>query len=258
MKHPAVRPTCASGVNSVLIGAMPWDFWLIFLVLAIAIPWRGRVRLQRLLSRPQFSSKEKLVLYGSTIAFQWTMLGVVAWRALARGIGPAELGLARGFSGILLLWSVAGAVAVGTFQWFNLRRIGRMTGPIPGLMRKLSQRLLPQKPIESAPYAALAITAGVCEEFVYRGFVMAALARAGFAAWGVLTASSILFGLAHAYQGKSGVIGTTLLGLLFGLGRILALSLMPVIVWHVAVDLIAGVAGPRFLREAAEHDSKLS
>jgi len=33
---------------------------------------------------------------------------------------------------------------------------------------------------------------------------------------------------------------------------------MPVIVWHVAVDLIAGVAGPRFLREAAEHDSKLS
>lgn len=237
---------------------MPWDFWLIFLVLAIAIPWRGRVRLQRLLMRSEFSSKEKLVLYGSTIAFQWSMLGIVAWRAFARGLRPGELGLGQGFSGTLLFWSMAGAVAFGTFQWFNLRRIGRMTGPVPELMRKLSQRLLPQKPIESAPYALLAITAGVCEEFVYRGFVMAALARAGFAAWAILTVSAILFGLAHAYQGKSGVIGTTLLGLLFGFGRILAWSLVPVVVWHAVVDLIAGVAGPRFLREASGSHSNIS
>jgi CAAX protease family protein len=232
---------------------MPWDFWLIFLTLAIVIPWRGRMRLQRLLAQPVFGSKEKLLLYGSTIAFQWIMLGIVVWRALARGVTPSELGLGRRFDAELLLWSALGAGALGTFQWFNLRRVGRMTGAIPDLMRKLSERLLPQEPIEAGPYAALAVTAGVCEEFVYRGFVMAALNRVGIAAWMVLTVSSILFGLAHAYQGRSGIVGTTVMGLLLGFSRVLTRSLAPAMIWHAVVDLSAGVAGPRFLTPAARN-----
>ena len=233
--------------ENVLIGAMPWDFWLIFLTLATVIPWRGRVRLQHLLAQPAFSSKEKLVLYGTTIAFQWIMLGVVAWRALARGLSQTELGLMRGLDVSIVLWSIIGAIGVCTFQWFNLRRLGQLSGPVPDMMRKLSERLLPQNPVESAPYAALAVTAGVCEEFVYRGFVMAALRQTGMGTWLVLTISSVLFGLAHAYQGKSGIAGTTLMGLVFGASRIVTVSLVPAAVWHAAVDLIAGVAGPRFL-----------
>jgi uncharacterized protein len=231
---------------------MPWDFWLILFVLAVLIPWRGRARLQHLLAQPSIGTKEKLVLYGSTIAFQWVMLGVVVWRALARGLTPSDLGLGKSLDGGLLAWSVLGAVAVGTFQWFNLRRLGRMSGAVPDLMRKLSERLLPQKRIESAPYAALAVTAGVCEEFVYRGFVMAALGRTGLAMWAVLTVSSVLFGLAHAYQGRSGIAGTTLMGLVFGSARLVTASLAPPTVWHAAVDLVAGVAGPRFLSTARD------
>lgn len=231
---------------------MPWDFWLIFLVLAVLIPWRGRVRLQHLLSRPAFGSKEKLALYGSTIAFQWIMCGVVTWRALARGLNLAELGLGRISDAPLLLWSVFGAIALAALQWLNLRRMGRMTGAAPELMRKLSERLLPHKPIEAAPYAALAVTAGVCEELVYRGFVMAALARAGLPVWAVLVVSSVLFGLAHAYQGRSGILGTTLMGLVFGMARMATTSLIPPMIWHAAVDLAAGVAGPRFLSRAQE------
>ncbi|HVM74320.1 MAG TPA: type II CAAX endopeptidase family protein [Candidatus Saccharimonadales bacterium] len=226
---------------------MPWDFWLIFLILATFIPWRGRVRLQRLLSQPAFTTKEKLVLYGTTIAFQWILMAIVAWRALARGLSQSELGLARGFDAPIIFWSVTGALALGAFQWFNLRRLGRMTGAVPELMRKLSERLLPQTAIESGPYAALAVTAGVCEEFVYRGFVMAALTRTGMAQFLVVLLSSVMFGLAHAYQGRSGIIGTTLMGLVFGLARAVTLSLAPAVVWHACVDLVAGTAGPRFL-----------
>jgi len=232
---------------------MPWDFWLIFLILATLIPWRGRVRLQRLMSEPAFGTKEKLVLYGTTIGFQWFLLAIVAWRALARGLTQAELGLSRGFDSTILLWSVTGALAVGAFQWYNLRRLGGMSGAVPELMRKLSERLLPKTPLESGPYAALAVTAGVCEEFVYRGFVMAALARTGMAMWIALLLSSVLFGLAHAYQGRSGIIGTTLMGLVFGLGRVVTLSLAPAVVWHACVDLVAGVAGPRFLSRPPDH-----
>jgi uncharacterized protein len=226
---------------------MPWDFWLIFLILVIVIPWRGRARLQHLLARPAADTKEKLVLYGSTIVFQWSLASVVAWRAFARGLTARDLGVSRPINAELLTWTLVGAALLGSFQWFNLRRVGRMTGVVPDFMRKLAERVLPRTLVEFGPYAALAVTAGVCEEFLYRGFAMAALNRAGVFPWAVVLISSILFGLAHTYQGRSGVAGTTLMGLVFGVARVMMQSLGPVMVWHAVVDLAAGIAGPRFL-----------
>jgi membrane protease YdiL (CAAX protease family) len=226
---------------------MPWDFWLIFLVFAVVIPWRGRVRLERLLAQPAIGTKEKLILYGTTIVFQWMLFGVVAWRALARGFTATQLGFGRSRTAELLFFSLLGAALFGAFQWFNLRRVSRLTGTVPDFMRKLAERILPNKTVEFAPYCALAVTAGVCEEFLYRGFAMAALSRAGIASWAVVGISSVLFGLAHSYQGKSGILGTTVMGLLFGASRLAFESLVPVMVWHAGVDLAAGMAGPRFL-----------
>jgi len=226
---------------------MPWDFWLIFFVLGVLIPWRGRARLKRLLSQPPGGTKEKLALYGATVAFQWVIMVVVGWRAFARGLTPSDLGLARGFGAQLIAASAAGTALLSAFQWFNLRRIGRASGPVVDLMRKLAERLLPLKPVEFRAYCALALTAGVCEEFLYRGFAMAALTRAGLAMWMVVVLTSILFGLAHAYQGRGGMIGTGLLGLIFAVSRLFFSSLGPAMVWHAAVDVTAGVAGPRFL-----------
>jgi uncharacterized protein len=226
---------------------MPWDFWLIFVVLGVVIPWRGSVRLKRLLALPAISTKDKIVLYGTTIAFQWILFGAVAWRAVARGLTAAQLGLSNQITPELLLFSLAGAALLGPFQWFNLRRLGRMTGRVPDFMRNLAERLFPNKPLELAPFCALAVTAGVCEEFLYRGFAMATLRHAGIATWGVVVISSVLFGLAHTYQGKNGVLVTTLLGLVFGGARLAFESLIPVMVWHAVIDLVAGMAGPKYL-----------
>ena len=226
---------------------MPWDFWFIFLVLGLLIPWRGRTRLKRLLSEPRGGTREKLTLYGATLAFQWIFSGVVMWRAFARGITATELGLERLWHAELLFAGLAGAALLAGFQWLNLRRLGRTTGPTRDLMSKLAERLLPNHAVEFAPYCALAITAGVCEEFLYRGFAMAALYRAGLASWAVVTISSVLFGLAHAYQGRGGIIGTMLLGFLFAWARLTFASLVPVMIWHTGVDLAAGLAGPRYL-----------
>lgn len=238
---------------------MPWDFWLIFLVLGVLIPWRGRVRLQRLLSEPVMGTKDRLALYGSTIAFQWALVALVAWRALARGLTLTQLALAQPLNIELALLSFVGAAILGTFQWFNLRRVSRMKGPVPELMHKLAERLLPSKSVEFGPYCGLAVTAGLCEEFLYRGFAMAALSRAGLAEWGVVVISSLLFGFAHAYQGRSGIVATTLLGLIFAASRLIFNSLTPAVAWHMTVDLAAGVAGPRYLlteRVASEPDAK--
>jgi uncharacterized protein len=226
---------------------MPWDFWLIFFLLAILIPWRGRVRLKTLLARPVIGTKEKLALYGSTIAFQWMLMGVVAWRSFARGLTATQLGLVTHFTVDLVLVTFLGIVGFGAFQWFNLRRVSRMDGEVPDFMRQLAGRILPATPVEFAPYCALAVTAGVCEEFLYRGFAMAALNRAGLATWVVVLISSILFGLAHTYQGRSGVGGTTLMGLVLGGTRAAVQSLFPVMIWHSVVDIVAGIAGPKYL-----------
>jgi len=226
---------------------MPWDFWLIFVVLGVVIPWRGHVRLKRLLTLPFVDTKEKLVLYATTICVQWILAGVVAWRSFARGLTFAGLGLGHRTTAGILLWSLVGSLFFGVFQWSNLRRVGRMTGPVADRMRSLAERLLPRSAVEFAPYVALAITAGVCEEFLYRGFVIGALASTGISRWTVVAISSVLFGLAHTYQGRSGVFGTTLLGLLFGTARLHVQSLMPAMAWHAAVDVVAGIAGPRYL-----------
>jgi membrane protease YdiL (CAAX protease family) len=76
---------------------------------------------------------------------------------------------------------------------------------------------------------------------------MAALARAGLAAWGVVLLSSVLFGLAHLYQGRGGLLSTLVIGTVFGTARIAYDGLVPVMLWHFAVDAVAGVAGPKYL-----------
>src|SRR3974390_2326639 len=75
---------------------IPWDFALILLFLGTIIPWRGYVRMQRLLSKPDLTAGDRLTLYGSTIFFQWFIVALVVWRSAARGVGPEELGLSAG------------------------------------------------------------------------------------------------------------------------------------------------------------------
>src|SRR5437773_11955794 len=72
---------------------MPWDIWLIFFMLGLILPWRGRVRMKRLLTMPRVGPMERLALYASTIAFQWFAVAVVAWRTWAHGFTAPQLGL---------------------------------------------------------------------------------------------------------------------------------------------------------------------
>lgn len=226
---------------------MPWDFWLIFLVLAVILPWRGRMRMKKLLAMPHVSAEERLVLYASTIAFQWLAVAVVAWRAWAHGFTPAQLGLTFHDRSRLALAAVVGAATISTLQWLNLRRVGKLAVEARGPLQALAERILPQSALELLPYLALAITAGLCEEFLYRGFAMAALTQAGLRAWLVVLFSSVLFGLAHSYQGRGGIVMTFLIGLILGSSRLTYGSLVPAIFWHSAVDVVAGTAGPRYL-----------
>ena len=227
---------------------MPWDFWLIFFALGVLLPWRGRERMKKLLAMPHVSVMERLVLYASTIAFQWLAVAVVGWRVWARGYSAQQLGLVFHDRTTLVIAGIIGAAVIATLQWLNLRRVSRIPVHSRGPLQAIAERILPQTAVELLPYFALAITAGLCEEFLYRGFAMAALAHVGLSAWLVVLVSSALFGLAHSYQGRGGIVMTFVVGLVLGTSRLAYNSLVPAVFWHSAVDIVAGVAGRRYLR----------
>jgi membrane protease YdiL (CAAX protease family) len=226
---------------------MPWDILLIFFVLGVIVPWRGRARMRHILAKPRVESAERLSLYASTIAFQWVAVAVAGWRAWAHGFTAVELGLAVSGWATIAILSVLGTGSIVALQWLNLRRMGRSRSPLRAPLKAIAERILPQTRRELIPFFALAVTAGVCEEFLYRGFAMAVFFRWGLPAWIAVLASSLLFGLAHLYQGRGGLAATTILGLLFGATRVAFASLVPVMFWHTGVDMVAGIAGPKYL-----------
>jgi membrane protease YdiL (CAAX protease family) len=237
---------------NVLSSRMPWDILLIFFVLGVIVPWRGRHRLQQLLAKPRVEPRERLSLYFSTIVFQWIAAAIAGWRAWAHGYTATQLGLATPGRFKILAITLCGAVLIVTLQWLNLRRMGRSASPLRGPLQALAQRILPQSTRELVPFLALALTAGICEEFLYRGFAMAAITRTGLPSAVVVFLSSVLFGLAHLYQGRAGFFSTMVLGVLFGISRVVLGSLLPVIVWHVGVDVVAGIGGPKYLLKNKE------
>src|ERR1700728_1530956 len=99
--------------------------------------------------------------------------------------------------------------------------------------------ILPVTREERARFAAVSITAGVCEEVWYRGFLIRYLSDFPWHA-GLLTAlgiSSIAFGMAHGYQGLAGILGTALLGAFMAVIFVVTGSLWLPIALHAIIDL---------------------
>jgi uncharacterized protein len=98
--------------------------------------------------------------------------------------------------------------------------------------------MLPIGAQERRWFAAVSITAGICEEVIFRGFLLS-VARQELKL-GLLVAlllSSVLFGVNHLYQGTAGVLQSTLIGFLLGLVAILTGGLLLPMLLHALIDL---------------------
>jgi membrane protease YdiL (CAAX protease family) len=106
--------------------------------------------------------------------------------------------------------------------------------------------MLPRTKTEKIFWAILSITAGICEETGFRGYVLTKL-NLFFNNWYLTVAlSSLSFGVGHFYQGIGGIILTGIYGLLFCLLFIWRKSLIPGIFAHFLQDLTALFALSRF------------
>jgi uncharacterized protein len=241
---------------------VPWDFLLILLFLVIIVPWRGAVRIKRLLGQPTLVATERLSLYGNTILYQWLLTGVVVWRAIGRKLNPGELGLA-----VSDPWRTAWIAAVLTGllcanQWASLTRIVHVPEMRSGLLFRIAEKIAPRTSIDLIAFAALACTAGICEEFLYRGFVFSVFARMfANAAVSIPVAtvlSSLWFAIGHLYQGRRGLLTTFVVAMLFSFVRIWSGSLIPSILAHAGIDLVAGAYVAHFIKLRVAYSSNES
>jgi len=87
-------------------------------------------------------------------------------------------------------------------------------------------------------FLLVSLTAGICEEMIFRGFAIhafgALLPTAGLVV--ALALASALFGIAHAGQGPSGMVVTAIFGAMFGALYLATGSLLLPIILHVIAD----------------------
>jgi membrane protease YdiL (CAAX protease family) len=224
--------------------ALPWDLLLLLLALAIVVPWRAARRVRKLLSSRALGSRHRLAIYASTIVFQWLAVAVVAWRSAARGVDAAQLGLVLHGALHTALVGVGLAVVFTGMQLAAFRGLAQLPSDKRGRVYEVAQSLMPRTASEAALFCLLVATVASCEEFLYRGFAFAAFAIILRSHAAAIFSSAVLFGVGHAYQGRRGVIMTSLLGIVFAWARVYTGSLLPSGFAHFVVDLLAGFAAP--------------
>jgi len=224
---------------------MPWDFALILLFLATAVPLLGRRRIRELMRIPQTTKADRLALYRSTVAFQWLATAVIFWRAAAHRLTVYRLGLAIPNARLVVTASLCLSALVLANQLLSLRRLAHEPRESAAILPQLARKVFPQDRQERLAFLGVVFTVSICEEFIFRGFAQQVFEST----WqrGVLAGivgSAALFALAHLYQGRRGLIATLVVGILFASIRSWTGSLIAPITAHFTADLTAGLLAP--------------
>jgi membrane protease YdiL (CAAX protease family) len=176
-------------------------------------------------------------------------VGMAIW--LWHGRPWAELRL-NPPEGWRLVLAIALILAYAAYQRLGIAQLRRD----PALRERVrasmggAEAVVPHTRAELRPFTAVSITAGFCEEFLCRGYLLWALTP-WLGWWGAAALSVVWFGLAHAYQGWGGVLRTGAMGAIYVLLIALFDSLWPTIVLHALVDACGGLMAWVVLREDA-------
>ncbi len=183
-----------------------------------------------------------LANYGVTLAWEWALAGLAYWgirlrkTSLRQVLGERRRDLHEffidvAFAGLFWMFSllVLAALAV-ILNLFHLE----------SAQKQISQ-LAPASVAEAALWIALSVSAGICEEFVFRGYLQQQFARTTGRTWIGVAVSALLFGTAHGYEGIAGMLMITVYGALFSLLAIKRRSLRAGMIAHGWHDSFTGL-----------------
>ena len=105
--------------------------------------------------------------------------------------------------------------------------------------------LIPTTVRERLIFSAVAISAGICEEIVFRGWLLYVLhTPIGLTGMALVLVAAALFGLCHIYQGPTGVLGATAAGVVLTGVYVATGALLAPIVLHALIDLRMAIVPP--------------
>jgi membrane protease YdiL (CAAX protease family) len=220
-------------------------FWLdhlLVVVLAVFFPIRASTfGFRRLtLAPPDRVADMRRSLYLQAMAVQWGLsaltLGIWWWRrrsATALGLEPQSTNQ--------LGWGLVVAGTVAIAFWIFRMRIGRDPAALDRMQERFRhlERMLPHTLRERNLFYLVSLTAGICEELLYRGYLLWYLAH-----WldtiPAVAVASLIFGIGHAYQGWKGILTTAVVGAVMAIVYLGSGSLWPAMAIHAIIDMHAG------------------
>jgi len=223
---------------------------LFAVLFVIAFPIAGMLGFRRLRRQAAAGQRvDRLQLYRNTIVGHWSLFAIalVIWVDAGRAwsaLGIAYAGywrflLAAALSLIVLALLIAQQMRVARLDQAAIDKIGRQFGQL--------ELLIPRNGAELLRFNVVAVTAGVVEEVLWRGFLIWYLGNL-LPIWLAAMLSAIGFGIAHAYQGAAQIPKITIVGALFVVLYLLSGSIWLPIIMHAAIDLLQGRLGYEILR----------
>jgi len=188
--------------------------------------------------------------YRHGIVGEWlfTIAAIAIWEQHRRPFSALRLSLPATWQ----LWLGAALVvvmlALGYMQLASVRRLSpeRRIAIRPRLAAVAY--LLPHRRDEHRWFLAVSMTAGICEEFLYRGYLTWLLSPWLGPPLAMLVVV-IAFGLGHSYQGRRGAIRATLAGAVMAAIVLATNWLVPAMIIHALIDASSGTAGYLLVRD---------
>jgi uncharacterized protein len=233
--HEALPDTVAPPERLATSAVAPW--WHTALIVVLVV---GASLLNSQPGRVSGLAARHTQRYLSGIAVEWLLFFLVWWGLRMKRVGLAPvLGFRRG----LHAWG-EDLAAAGVF-WI----IALMVLACVGILAQLLHLGAPQKALAAmAPrnfqemllWIALSCTAGFVEEFAFRGYLLRQFAAPAHALWLGVVGSSLIFGIAHGYEGAAGMLAIGVYGALFCGLAILRRTLRPGMIAHAWHDIFSG------------------
>ena len=214
-------------------------------IFGIILPFLSGLQSEKLRGAIQFdaSSRKKLYLGNSFMLAISGSSVLVLWLIKDRSF--SELGFTKSIEITPMVWGIIGLFVIAYLidLFITLKELNKSNGTNEKDWFEKSS-FLPEKIRELPAYILLCICAGVFEEIIYRGFMVTYfLTNQDGTTFPIIAimAPSILFSLAHYYQGWTSVLKIFIFASLLSGIFIVSKSIYPTMVLHFLIDLTSGL-----------------
>lgn len=222
-----------------------WDYGLMALIVVI-LPVRGYFENKKMQAELAAGNRSVIpTAYKESMVGLWliALLVLLVWGLFARPFSELGLVLDGSLPHVAAMVIALLATIAFALQVLQVRR--KLDAAVKFLDRIAAtpavERILPQNDREYRFFAWLSVTAGITEEIIFRGYLIAVFA-VFMPLWAAAAASLAIFTLAHLYQeSAASLVRVMLIGATFTAIYLLSGSLVPAIILHAIVDLAAGI-----------------